>query len=111
MQTLQRVSKGRSVPVLTHMSANLDTVIRSSSEEVRIERAMVDRTHRDTVRNNRFATIPVRFDVRGVKESRAGRKLRSAERSLYAISTCAQKHRLVEAIPCDSLRCFLSPRE
>ena len=47
-----------------HVRPYLNHVVGPHSDNMRVERAMVDRAHSYSVRHNRFASVRVLFDVR-----------------------------------------------
>ena len=79
MEILQSVLQGRAVMFGHDSFAYLDPIVGFDRQHVRIEGAVVDRTHCDAVRDHRLATVRVLLDVSGIEQPRVAK---AAERAL-----------------------------
>lgn len=68
MDSLKGVQEGRSICLVEHVLANLDAVLGCHSEDKGVKRSVVDRAHRDPVRDDWLAAFRVFLDVGGVEE-------------------------------------------
>ena len=68
MYALERMKKCWPVVLTQDIVANLNNVVRSDAKNIGIERAVMDRTHCDAVRDDGLATICILFDMCGIQE-------------------------------------------
>src|SRR5437867_3403141 len=68
VQALEGVLERGAVVLGQHRWPDLDHVVRTDPEDVRVEGPVVDRAHRDAVRQHRLPALRVLLDVRGVEE-------------------------------------------
>jgi len=64
------VLKGWAVLLEQNVAANLNDIVGTHAEDVRVERSMVDRAHGHSVRDNGLAALRVLLDMRRVEKGR-----------------------------------------
>ena len=103
MQPLEGVLERRTVVLGQHVGPDLDHIVRTYTQNLGIERPMVNRAHCHAIRDDRFAAVCVLLDVRGI-EQRAVPE--SAERALGVIGKedPIPEGALMEALEHDPLR-------
>jgi hypothetical protein len=68
VKALQCVRQGRAVGLSEDVRADLNGVLGVDPEDVRVVRSVMERTHGDSILNDRFSATRVRPDVSGGKE-------------------------------------------
>jgi hypothetical protein len=69
LEPLNTVDEHRSVHLFENVRPDLDHVVRSDAQDVRIESGMMKPAQRETVGYDRFALwVQIRNDVRGVEQ-------------------------------------------
>ena len=78
MQTLKRVLKSRAVLLLQDVVTDLNDVVGSNPHNVGVKGSMVDRTHRDPIRDDWFASFRILLDVCRIEKLGVAQMTKSA---------------------------------
>jgi hypothetical protein len=68
---LKGMTKRRAVVLLENIFADLHDEVGPDTEDISVERPVVDRAHRNSIRNDRLTAIAGFFDVGRIEEFRA----------------------------------------
>ena len=78
VHSLQRMAERRPVVFFEDIVANLHDVVRANTQDVGVERSMVDRAHRDPIRHDGLASVAVFLDMGRIEEFRVSQPAEGA---------------------------------
>ena len=83
MKALEGMAQRWAIVLLEHITPDLDDIVRSNPKNLSIEGPMVDRAHRDSVRDDRLSALRVFLDMGCIEEFRM---TKSTEGALGSVS-------------------------